>query len=186
MALKLRTKASVTRKRCKRLSGMARRRVAVGTTVIALAAAVVIVIAAVGVALLASQPGEPRSSNPATSLPKTTSTKGTYDVTFQQIGACSPTFWGVPWSVTIGNNTKVQPPDTKLPIDNFTLYGTMNTNLTEIVFSLPDGMFHYRVSPSAGFFTPTAGTVNVTGSSVTMPIAYTGTSCTTTATNSTG
>ncbi len=118
---------------------------------------------------------------PSTNLPNTTSpTKGTYDVTFQQIGACSPTFWGVPWSVTIGNVTKVQPPDTKLPLDNFSLAGTTNASLTEITFSVTNGTYHYRVSPSAGFFTPTSGTVNVTGSNVTVQIAYTGTSCVTT------
>ena len=114
-------------------------------------------------------------------------TNGTYVVTFQQVGACSPTFWGVPWSVTIGNVTKVQPLNTKLPLDNYSLSGTTNSSVSEITFSLANGTYEYRVSPSAEFFTPTFGTVNVSGSNVTIEITYTGTSCiTTTQTSSTG
>jgi len=105
---------------------------------------------------------------------------GTYAVTFQQVGACSPPFWGVPWSVTIGNVTEVQPPYTKLPLDNYSLSGTSNSSLSEISFSLANGTYNYRISPSAEFFTPTSGTVNVLGSSVTVDIAFTGTSCITT------
>ena len=107
-------------------------------------------------------------------------TSGAHDVTFQQIGACSPTFWGVPWSVTIGNVTHVQPANTKLPLDNFSLSGTTNSSLSEITFFLANGTYDYRVSPSAEFFTPTFGTINVSGSNVTVDIAYTGTSCITT------
>jgi hypothetical protein len=110
----------------------------------------------------------------------TTLTKGTYAVTFQQIGACSPEFWGVPWSVTIGSVTEVQPPDTRLPLDNYSLSGTSNSSMSEITFSLANGTYDYTVSPSAEFFTPTFGTINVSGSSVTVDIAYTGTSCITT------
>jgi hypothetical protein len=117
---------------------------------------------------------------------KGTSTEG-YDVTFQQIGACSPVFWGVPWSVTIGDVTEAQPPNTKLPLDNNSLSGTSNSSLSTITFSLANGTYDYRVSPSAEFFTPTSGTVNVSGANVTVEIAYTGTSCiTTTQTSSTG
>jgi len=115
------------------------------------------------------------------------STNGLFLVTFQQVGACSPEFWGIPWSVTIGNVTKVQPPDTKLPLENYSLSGTTNSSVSEITFSLANGSYDYRVSPAAEFFTPTFGTVNVSGSNVTVEIAYTGTSCiTTTQTTSTG
>ena len=114
-------------------------------------------------------------------------TSGTCMVTFQQVGACSPTFWGAPWSVTIGNVTRVQPSDAKLPLDNYSLSGTSNSSLSEITFFLPSGTYDYRVSPSAEFFTPTSGTVTVSGSNVTVEIAYTGTSCITiTQTASTG
>jgi PQQ-like domain len=105
---------------------------------------------------------------------------GTYAVTFRQTGACSPVFWGVPWSVSVGNLTQVQPPGTKLPLDNYSLSGTRNSSLSEITFSLATGTYGYRVSPSAGFFTPTFRTINVSGSNITVDIAYTGTSCITT------
>lgn len=104
-------------------------------------------------------------------------TSGTREVTFQQMGACSPTFWGVPWSVTIGNVTEVQPPDAKLPLDNYSLSGTSNSSLSEITFVLANGTYDYRVNPSAEFFTPTSGTINVSGSNITVDITYTGTSC---------
>jgi hypothetical protein len=99
-------------------------------------------------------------------------------VVFQQLGACSPEFWGVPWSVTIGNSTEVQPPGTPLPISNYGLEGTSNENFSVIVFSLSDGRYNFSVSPSQSFFTPTAGSVVVNGTDVLVQIAYTGTSCT--------
>jgi hypothetical protein len=105
-------------------------------------------------------------------------------VVFQQIGACSPEFWGVPWSVTIGNVTEVQPSGTPLPLNNYGLSGTLDKNLTVIVFSLLDGTYHFSVSPSAGFFTPQSGTAVVNGTDVLVDVAYTGTSCITTTTTS--
>ncbi|MDA4112645.1 MAG: hypothetical protein OK474_01190 [Thaumarchaeota archaeon] len=98
---------------------------------------------------------------------------------FQQIGACSPEFWGVPWSVTVGNVTEVQPSGTPLPLNNYGLSGTVDKNLTIIVFSLPDGTYHFSVSPSAGFFTPQSGTAVVNRTDVLVDVAYTGTSCVT-------
>jgi hypothetical protein len=125
-----------------------------------------------------STPGGGATGTSSTSPTSSTlPTNGKYAVTFQQVGACSPEFWGVPWSVTIGSVTEVQPPDTKLPLDNYSLSGTSNSGLSKIAFSLANGTYEYRVSPSASFFTPTSGTVNVAGSSVTVSIAYTGTSC---------
>jgi hypothetical protein len=96
-------------------------------------------------------------------------------VVFQQLGACSPEFWAVPWAVTIGNTTEVQPPGTPLPL-TAAVYGNGNTNLTVIVFSLPDGSYPFSVTNDA-FFTPDSGTVIVNGTSVLVQIAYTGTSC---------
>ena len=145
-------------------------RAAIGTKLSVLVVAAVVVVGTVALVSL--------SQRPSTSPP--ISTSRTYAVSFQQIGACSPTFWGVPWSVTIGNVTKVQPPDTTLPLDNYSLSGTTNSSLSEITFSLADGTYDYRVSPSAEFFTPTFGTVKVSGSNTTVDIAYTGTSCITT------
>jgi hypothetical protein len=105
-------------------------------------------------------------------------------VVFQQIGACSPDFWGIPWSVTVGNVTEVQPSGTPLPLNSYGLSGTLDKNLTIIIFSLPDGTYHFSVSPSAGFFTPQSGTAVVNGTDVLVDVTYTGTSCTTTTTSS--
>jgi hypothetical protein len=112
------------------------------------------------------------------------STPTLHCVIFQQLGACSPEFWGVPWSVTIGGITGVQPPGTPLPLGNDSLGGTMNSNFTTIAFLLPDGSYHFRVSPSNDFFTPDSGTVIVNGAGSSVQIKYTGTSCTATATSS--
>jgi hypothetical protein len=101
-------------------------------------------------------------------------------VVFQQVGACSPEFWGMPWSVTIGNATEVQPAGTPLPLYNYELLGTSDRNLTVIVFALPNGTYNFSVGPSAGFFTPQSGKAVVSGNDVLVDIAYTGTSCVTT------
>jgi hypothetical protein len=103
-------------------------------------------------------------------------------VAFQQLGACNPEFWGVPWSVTVDGVTQVQPEGSSVPGPNSGLGGTTNQNLTIIVFSLPDGAYNFSVRPSNGYFTPTSGTVDVNGTDVLVQIAYTGTGCTETRT----
>jgi hypothetical protein len=107
----------------------------------------------------------------------TQTTTQVYQVTFQQMGACSPEFWGVPWSVMIGNQTEVQPPNATLPLNDNGLYGTTNKSLVTIVFSLPKGMYDINVHPSNHFFEPNGGVVDVTGN-VSVQIRYVGTSCT--------
>src|SRR5271156_6087302 len=51
-------------------------------------------------------------------------------VVFQQLGACSPEFWGVPWSVTVDGITHVQPVGAPPPGPDAGLGGTLNKNLT--------------------------------------------------------
>jgi YVTN family beta-propeller protein len=127
-----------------------------------------VVVAAVGFAILSSS----KSGLPT----------GTYEVAFQQIGAsCSPSFWGAPWAVTIDNVTRIQPASAKLPISY--LYSTTDRNLAEIDFFLPDGSYQYAVSPSQYYFTPSSGSFTVSGSNITIPISYTGTTCTATTTS---
>jgi hypothetical protein len=107
-------------------------------------------------------------------------------VVFQQTGACSnPEFYGEPWSVTIGGTTEVQPPGATPPGPNSGLGGTLNKNLTVIVFSLANGIYSFDVRPSDFYFTPDSGTFDVNGTDVLVQIAYTGTSCTATITSST-
>ena len=128
----------------------------------------------------------PVTNTTAVSIPSTgiQSTGKLYNVTFIQEGACSPEFWGVPWSVTVDGQTLVQPVGTELPLNDFALRGTTNQSLSIISFLLPDGSYQYQIRPSAGFFTPSSGTVNVEGNNMTVDIAYTGTSCITTITPS--
>ena len=145
---------------------------------------VVVLILGVGTILVAMSTQNGSSSSHGSSSQNSNSSGQLYQVTFQQVGACSPEFWGIPWSVTIDGVTEVQPPGTQLPISNSTLYGTTNETYTSIVFSLPNGTYNYRVSPSNFFFTPDSGSISVSGSDLTVKIAYTGTSCTATATTS--
>ena len=145
---------------------------------------VVVLILGVGTILVAMSTQNPSSSGDGASTQGSNSSGRLYQVSFEQVGACSPEFWGIPWSVTIDGVTEVQPPGTQVPISNSTLYGTTNETYTSIVFSLPDGTYNYRVSPSNFFFTPDSGSISVSGSDLTVKIAYTGTSCTATATSS--
>jgi hypothetical protein len=146
-----------------------------------------VLLLAVGGAVYASFPRTPPSTN-ATSTPPSTSTAPSngqpsgvlYNVTFQQDGACSPEFWGVPWAVTIGDHTWVQPAGTALPLNDYSIGSTTNEALSTISFLLPNGFYQYEIHPSEGFFTPDSGVVNVNGADVTVNFAYTGTSCTTT------
>ena len=147
---------------------MGPRGTAIGTVTAALTVVGLIVVAAVGFVVLSSSQSGSRS--------------GTYEVAFQQIGAsCSPSFWGVPWAVTIGNATKIQPASAKLPIPY--IGSTTNKSLAEIDFFLPDGSYQYAVSPSQYYFTPSSGSFAVSGSNITIPISYTGTGCITTTTS---
>jgi hypothetical protein len=129
--------------------------------------------------------GNPTPSE-ITSLELPPSTGGEHNVTFEQIAACKafpPTFWGIPWSVTVGNATEVQPEGTPLPLNNGgPVQGTLDEFFSNITFSLPNGAYSYVVNPSFEFFTPDSGNVTVAGSNVIVPIQYSGTSCTETTT----
>lgn len=113
--------------------------------------------------------------------PTTTESSPLYTVEFKQSKACSSTFWGEPWGVTINSvavtngATKTQPPGTTLPITS--LQSTTDATLSEITFSLHDGSYLYTISPSPDYFTPSSGAFVVSGSNVTIQVAYTGTSC---------
>ena len=143
---------------------------AIATVAVAFVVIALVVIGAVGFVLLSS------SSN-SHSTSTSSGSGGPYEVAFQQIAACSPSFWGIPWAVTIGNVTKAQPPGTTLPISY--LQGTTDRSLAEIDFSLENGDYQYVISPSGDYFTPSSGSFTVSGNILTIPIAYTGTSCTT-------
>jgi hypothetical protein len=93
-----------------------------------------------------------------------------YNVTFQQDGVCSPEVWVGTWSVVVGNQTKVQPEDTPLPLDDYNWASTENQSLSAITFALPDGSYLYQVHPTSGL-TPNSGVVNVAGGDVVIHIS---------------
>jgi len=98
----------------------------------------------------------------------TSAARGTrlYDVTFQQLGDCSPPVYVVPWSVTLGNVTIAQPSNATLPIKSPpSTYGPANQSLATIVFSVPDGVYQYTISPP-GTFSSDSGSVTVNGTGV--------------------
>ena len=99
------------------------------------------------------------------------SESGLYNVTFEQIGACSPPVYTVPWSVTLGGKTQAEPPNTPLPIANGSYSaGPEPPGLYTIVFtSVPDGVYQYKIAPSGPFYT-TSGTVTVNGTNVSVPV----------------
>ena len=99
---------------------------------------------------------------------RTSSAGGTrlYDVTFHQSGACSPLAYVAPWSVTLGNETIAEPSTATLPIQNGTFFaGPQYQNLSTIAFSVPDGVYQYRLAPY-GAFGPNSGSVTVAGADV--------------------
>lgn len=101
-------------------------------------------------------------------------------VTFQQIGACSPSVYTVPWSVTLGTKTEAEPPNTPLPITNggFSV-GPEPPNLYKIIFtSVADGVYQYEIAPSGPFYT-TTGTITMNGTDVSVPVDGPAVSCVT-------
>jgi hypothetical protein len=108
--------------------------------------------------------------------------RGEHNVTFIQVGVGACPFLGEPWAVTVGNTTKVQPAGTTLPLDDGgPLFGTYDTNISTISFSLPPGIYQYQIHPSFNFFAPNSGTLNVNATSnIVMQIAYGGHGCVTT------
>ena len=145
---------------------------------------VIVIILIVGFGVYLNATFNTASSSSSSIVGGTTTSPSTgrdYQVTFNQIAACKafpPAFWGIPWSVTIGNTTMVEPPGTPLPLNNGgSVQGTFDEALSNITFNLPNGTYSYVVSPTFEFFTPDSGNVTVAGSNVTVPIEYSGTSC---------
>ena len=97
-----------------------------------------------------------------------TISSGLNKIVFQESGACDPPAYVAPWSVTLGNQTLAQPPYATLPIPNDSFYASPNNSIfSQIVFYVPNGTYHYSVSPSsmlAGF--PSVGTISINSSEV--------------------
>jgi hypothetical protein len=100
-----------------------------------------------------------------------------FEVTFHQSGACSPLAYVAPWSVTLGNETVVEPSDAALPISGGFVAGPEYQNLSTIVFAVPDGVFQYTLAPSGAFSQP-AGSVTVNGTDVAVELSGPDVTCT--------
>ncbi len=118
----------------------------------------------------------------ASNFTLTTSTAGgsqLYDVAFHQSGACSPLAYVAPWSVTLGNETIAEPSNATTPISGGYVAGPEYQSLSTIVFSVPDGVYQYTLSPHGAFAQP-AGSVTVNGSDVSVELSGPDVTCTTT------
>jgi hypothetical protein len=88
-----------------------------------------------------------------------------YEVTFRQIGACTPPpLYETPWSVTLGAWTVVEPSNATLPIPtNYSTASRVNDSL--IAFYVPNGEYQYSIVPAWTFENPT-GVIKVDGAGV--------------------
>lgn len=121
------------------------------------------------------------SSGMTSTLTRTyTVTIGGYYVTFiQQPAVCPPSLavYVAPWSVTLGNQTKVQPPNA--PTTSQESAGPSNKIYSKIVFLVPNGIYNYTLNKNRSSYYPfvsasgavlMAGTVSVDGSNVTVQV----------------
>jgi len=69
------------------------------------------------------------------------------------------------WFVTLGNTTIVEPSNVRLPLPIDETFGAAYQNISEIVFSVPDGSYRYLVSLGA-----VRGTADVNGSDVLLQV----------------
>ena len=105
-----------------------------------------------------------------------------YQVVFKQSGACTPTVYAAPWSVTLGSWTVAEPSNATLPIDTTVgSAGPSYANDSVIVFSVPNGEYNYNIAVGWTFGNA-SGVVNVNGADVTVLLQGPGVSCTMTTT----
>lgn len=107
-----------------------------------------------------------------------TTTSLFHRVTFQQEGACSPAVYVAPWSVTLGNATESEPPNTQVQNGGYSA-GPEPASVYTIAFSVPNGTYRYSVRPEGAFYSYT-GTVTVNGADVSITLSGPVVSCTTT------
>lgn len=103
-----------------------------------------------------------------------------YEVTFRQMGSCSPPIFAGPWSVTLGSQTITEPSNATLPVQGT---GSSSNPNDTITFSVPNGTYPYTVGPGI-YFQPSSGVVNVNGLDVHVILGGPVTSCPLTMTTS--
>jgi len=77
----------------------------------------------------------------------------------------------VPWSVTLGNQTKVQPPNASIKSDE--IAGQGYSVYSQILFLVPNGIYNYTLNQNGSGYYPfvvSSGTVSVSGSNVTVKV----------------
>ncbi len=93
-----------------------------------------------------------------------------YQVTFRQVGDCTPAVYTAPWSVAMGAETEAEPANTTLPVPSSGISGSPSfVNESAIVFSVPNGVYSYTIAPKFGF-SSTSGTVTVQGDDLTISL----------------
>ena len=103
----------------------------------------------------------PSSANPSKSSQPHT-------VTFRQ-GACSPSVYAAPWSVTLGRVTVTEPKGANPSANTTESYASSNYNLATITLSVPDGEYDYSLSPRV-FPIQNPGSLTVNGTDVTVNV----------------
>jgi hypothetical protein len=105
-------------------------------------------------------------------------TSDLHEVTFHQTGNCGPPeqqagpYYTTPWSVTLGNLTKVEPVNGTVPGPSQGYSGSgVDVNLSMIVFDVPNGIYHYSVAPSDAFYGGSSGVLTVNGTDVTVQVS---------------
>jgi hypothetical protein len=100
-----------------------------------------------------------------------------YDVIFKQSGACTPTAYAAPWSVTLGPWTVAEPSNASLPIGSGEASPSY-VNSSVIAFAVPNGEYPYQLAVSWGFENP-SGVISVNGADVMVLLQGPEVSCTT-------
>ena len=105
-----------------------------------------------------------------------------YEVTFRQSGACTPTVYAAPWSVTLGPWTVAEPSNATLPIaTNSGSAGPSDVNYSSITFSVLNGQYQYSIAVGWSFGNP-SGVITVNGGDVMVLLQGPEVSCTMTST----
>ena len=120
--------------------------VGVSSPLIGASLLVIGILVGAGLFFLATHVNQGAVSTQSSGRGVTTST--VYKVAFKQLGACSPPAFVSPWSVTLGNLTEAEPSNATIPVRNDSIVASPSfENLSTIVFSVPNGVYHYLIYP---------------------------------------
>jgi hypothetical protein len=122
---------------------------------------------------------ETLSTMQTTTVTGSNNTGAVFKVTFQQEGACSPTLYVPKWSVVLGNENETE------QLSSHDYYAGP-IPVPDLVFSVPNGFYQYRITgDGVGYaFEPDSGNVTVDGADVVVVAVGPMTSCTAVATSS--